>query len=176
MKEKHYYFDLNEEQLDEIQHTYALLKPLLDEHMNREEKKQHTEAVCRRLQISQRTLRRYLHHLREGGIHTLIRRKRSDAGKSDPPSRIYRRFEAEYPNQLWQGDARYDIPVPHPSKTGKGEMTYLFTWMDDFSGKIMGARYYWNEKLPCMEDCLRRTILRWGAPKKLYCDNGEADE
>lgn len=114
-------------------------------------------------QISPSTL---YFHLKKAG-HTFRGRN------NDPPTGIYRRFEAEYPNQLWQGDARYGIPLPHPTKTAKRKMTYLFGWVDDFSRKIMGARYYWDSKLPRMEDIFRRSVLRWGVPKRLYCDNGK---
>ncbi len=86
--------------------------------------------------------------------------------------RTYHRFEALFPNQLWQGDARVGIPLPNPEKPGKTRMTHLFAWIDDFSRKIMSARYYWDEKLPRMEDCFRNAVLRWGIPKRLYCDNG----
>ena len=51
-------------------------------------------------------------------------------------------------------------------------MTYLFAWVDDFSRKILEARYYWDEKLPRMQDCFRRAVMRWGLPDRLYCDNG----
>jgi len=227
-------FHLNDRQLEEIQNRYSQLEPLLDDYLSPEEKKQYAEAVRESLQISERTLRRYLQRFREEGIHSLTRKKRSDAGqmrvfsekilrraqelleqnprrsipmlmkllcadkqvgeqlkrispstlylhlkkaghefrgrRSDPPSGVYRRFEASYPNGLWQGDARHGIPLPHPDKPGKRKMTYLFAWVDDFSRKIMGARYYWDEKLPRMEDCYRRTVLRWGLPERLYLD------
>jgi transposase InsO family protein len=93
-------------------------------------------------------------------------------GSELPQQVVYRRFQAQYPNQLWQGDARHGIPLPHPTHPGKRKMTYLFAWVDDFSRKIMEARYYWDEKLPRMEDCFRRAVLRWGLPERLYCDNG----
>jgi transposase InsO family protein len=237
MKENSNSFDLNERQLEEIQHKYAYLEPLLDEYLSREEKRHYRRKVCENLQISERTLRRYLQRFREEGVRSLTRKQRSDAGhmrvfseqiltrakqllaqnnrrsipmlmellradeqvgelvkqispstlyfhlkqtghefrggNNDPPVGIYRRFEAEYPNQLWQGDARYGIPLPHPTKTGKRKMTYLFAWMDDFSRKIMGARYYWDTKLPRMEDIFRRAVLRWGLPLRLFCDNGK---
>lgn len=230
-------FDLNNEQLEEIQQKYAFLEPLLDEYLSPEEKKEYAEVVRQSLQVSDRTLRRYLQRFREEGIYSLTRKRRSDADKmrvfseqilnrakelleqnkrrsipmlmellqadeqvgeqvkkisastlyfhlkkaghvfrgrgNEAPSGIYRRFEAEYPNKLWQGDARHGIPIPHPGKAGKRKMTYLFGWVDDFSRKIMGARYYWDEKLPRMEDVFRRAILRWGLPTKLYCDNGK---
>lgn len=84
----------------------------------------------------------------------------------------YHRFEANFPNELWQGDARDGIPLPHPTKTGKTKMTYLFCFVDDFSRKIMHAKYYWDEKLPRMEDCFRQAVLCFGTPKKVYLDNG----
>jgi len=90
----------------------------------------------------------------------------------EPPAAVYNRFQADFPNQLWQGDARHGIPLPHPAKPRTSKMTYLFAWVDDFSRKIMDARYYWDEKLPRMEDCFHRAALRWGVPQRLYCDNG----
>jgi len=87
----------------------------------------------------------------------------------ETPAALYRRFQADYPNQLWQGDARHGIPLPHPAKPRTSKMTYLFGWVDDFSRKIMDARYYWDEKLPRMENCFHRAALRWGLPERLYC-------
>jgi len=229
--------NFNDRQLEKIQHRYSLLEPLLDDYLSDEEKKEYAEGVRQKLQISERTLRRYLERFRKEGIRSLTRKKRSDAGHmrvfskeilvrakelleqnprrsipmlmellsadekvgegvkkispstlyfhlkksghefrgrgSDPPTGVYRRFEAEYPNQLWQGDARHGIPLPHPEKPGKQRMSYLFAWVDDFSRKIMDARYYWDEKLPRMEDCFRRALLRWGLPQRCYCDNGK---
>ena len=91
----------------------------------------------------------------------------------EPSSKVYHSFQADYPNQLWQGDARDGIPLPHPDDSRKKKMTYLFAWIDDFSRKIMYARYYWDEKLPRMEDCFRQAVLRWGLPERLYCDYTE---
>jgi len=227
----------NDRQLQEIQHKYAMLEPLLDEYLDPAERRRYAETVRQELQVSERTLRRYLQRFRERGIGALSRKSRSDAGrmrvfsqgilqraqellKQNPrrsvpmlmellqadaalgeqvkrlsPSTlysylkkaghefrgtgselphgvVYRRFQAEYPNHLWQGDARHGIPLPHPNQPNKRKMTYLFAWVDDFSRKIMEARYYWDEKLPRMEDCFRRAVLRWGLPERLYCDNG----
>jgi putative transposase len=84
----------------------------------------------------------------------------------------FRSFEKDWCNALWQGDARHGIYLPHPEKPDKVKRTYLFAWVDDFSRKILFARYYWDEKLPRLEDCLRQAILRWGLPEKIYVDNG----
>jgi len=114
-------------------------------------------------QISASTL---YYHLKKAGVDFKRRGKQL-------PEEVYRRFEAKYPNQLWQGDARHGIALPHPDKPGKKRMTYLFAWVDDFSRKIMDARYYWDEKLPRMEHSFRQAALRWGLPVRLYCDNGK---
>lgn len=86
----------------------------------------------------------------------------------------YKSFEAAYCNALWQGDARHGIFLPHPDKPDATKRTYLFAWVDDYSRKILFAKYYWDEKMPRLEDCLRQAVLRWGIPEKIYVDNGSA--
>ena len=73
---------------------------------------------------------------------------------------------------LIQGDARDGIWIDCPD--GKKRKNYLFAWIDDYSRKILYAQYYWNEKLPCMEDSFRKMVLRYGLPEKIYLDNGAA--
>lgn len=67
------------------------------------------------------------YHLKKDG-YDFKNRGREEGVKS-----YYRRFEALYPNQLWQGDARHGIPLPHPQDPRKTRMSYLFAWVDDFS-------------------------------------------
>lgn len=233
-----YIFDLTETQVKEIQEKYALLEPLLDDYLSPVQKREHRRQVCAILQISSRTLRRYLHKIKKSGIKVLSRPIRSDSGKyrkfskrildkalllleqnpyrsvsmlinlltADPeyseeaerikPStlyhhlkksgfdfkhrkgtekdvKIYHLFEAEYPNKLWQGDARHGIFLPDPKNPKKMRKTYLFAWVDDFSRKIMHALYYWDEKLPRLEHSFKHAVLSWGIPERLYCDNGK---
>jgi putative transposase len=81
----------------------------------------------------------------------------------------YHRFQAAHPLDLVQGDARDGIWLD--TKDGKRK-TYLFVWVDDYSRKILSGRYYFDEKLPRMEDTFKRLVLRWGIPLKIYLDNG----
>jgi transposase InsO family protein len=81
----------------------------------------------------------------------------------------YHRFQAARPLDLVQGDARDGIWLD--TKGGKRK-TYLFVWIDDYSRKILSGRYYFDEKLPRMEDTFKRLVLRWGIPLKIYLDNG----
>jgi putative transposase len=230
-------FDLTGPQVDEIQEKYALLEPLLSSYLSPAEKRRHRIKVCQILQVSDRTLRRYLHKVKKQGIKVLARPVRSDAGKyrkfsqrlldkallllkqnpyrsiamlmgllkadpelkaeaekikpatlyhhlkktgfdfkhrngPDKDVKVYHLFEAEYPNKLWQGDARHGIYLPNPRSPKKTKKTYLFAWIDDFSRKIMYARYYWDEKLPRLEHCFKHAVLSWTIPEMLYCDNG----
>jgi transposase InsO family protein len=81
----------------------------------------------------------------------------------------FHRFQAARPLDLVQGDARDGIWLD--TKEGK-KKTYLFLWIDDYSRKILSGRYYFDEKLPRMEETFKRLVLRWGIPVKCYLDNG----
>ena len=73
------------------------------------------------------------------------------------------------PSDLFEGDARDGIWLD--TKDGKRK-TYLFVWIDDYSRNTSSGRYYFDEKLPRMEDTFERLVLRWGIPLKVYLDNG----
>jgi len=92
--------------------------------------------------------------------------------RSIKPKRPFHSFAADFPNQLWQGDARHGIALPHPDDPKKKKMTYLFAWIDDYSRFVLHAQYYFDEKLPRLEDCFRQAVLKYGLPDKIYVDNG----
>jgi putative transposase len=101
-----------------------------------------------------------------------LTQKQRSAKATDPSRRSYRQFEAAASMELVQGDARDGIWLPDPEDPAKTRKTYLFGWIDDYSRKILAARYYWDEKLPRLEDSFKTMVLRWGIPKKAYLDNG----
>ena len=113
--------------------------------------------------ISDRTVYRFL------AEHGMNQKQRS-ALLSEDGRMSYRKFQANHSMELVQGDARDGIWIETP--TGKRK-TYLFLWIDDFSRKIVGGRYYWDEKLPRMEDSFKQMVLRWGIPSKVYLDYAE---
>jgi len=90
--------------------------------------------------------------------------------KSEPSS--FRRFSYSKRNQCWQGDTHATLYLPHPTESGRKKAVRLVAFIDDFSRYITHAEYYWDEKLPRLEDCLKKAILRCGVPEKLYVDNG----
>lgn len=116
--------------------------------------------------ISDRTIYRFL-------LENGLTQKNRYALLKENGRKSYHQFQAETPMILVQGDARDGIYLPDPKgKEDKQRKTYLFLWLDDFSRKILYAEYYWDEKLPRMEDTFKKMILRWGIPKKVYLDNG----
>ena len=113
--------------------------------------------------VSDRTIYRFL---MENNLSQKQRyRKLNENGRER-----FHKFEADHSLQLVQGDARDGIWLKCPD--GKTRKTYLFGWVDDYSRKIVSAKYYFDEKLPRMEDSFKDMILRWGIPEKVYLDNG----
>ena len=80
-----------------------------------------------------------------------------------------RRFEAEFPNDLWQSDMMYG---PSVQVEGRYRKTFLFAFLDDMSRLIAHAQFYLSEGLESYLDCLRQALLRRGLPRRLYVDNG----
>lgn len=115
--------------------------------------------------VSDRTIYRFL---QENGLTQKARMARLIA----PGRTSYHRFEASHSMQLIQGDARDGIWLPEKPGSDKVRKTYLFAWVDDYSRRILYAQYFWDEKLPRMEETFKTMILRWGIPEKLYLDNG----
>jgi putative transposase len=95
-------------------------------------------------------------------------------GLVDKPSSIpedRRKFEAEYPNDLWQSDVMHG---PYVTVEGKQKKTYLIAFLDDHSRLMPHAEFYFHERLGCFMDALRKALLIRGIPRKLYVDNGSA--
>jgi transposase InsO family protein len=89
----------------------------------------------------------------------------------EPAAVDRRRFEAEWPNDVWQSDAMHG---PMVTSGGKRRKTYLFAFLDDMSRLITHAEFYGSERLDSYLDALRQALLKRGLPRKLYVDNGPA--
>jgi hypothetical protein len=50
----------------------------------------------------------------------------------------------------------------------------LFAIIDAYSRACVHGEFYWDEKLPRLEDSLKKAILAHGLPEQFYCDNGSA--
>lgn len=88
-----------------------------------------------------------------------------------PKAVTYQRFQEEHRNRSWQGDCQHTLVLPHPTLPNRNRKVYLLAWIDDYSRMVYG-QFYYEEKGPRLEDCLKRAILRYGIPKQIYVDNG----
>lgn len=84
----------------------------------------------------------------------------------------FRRFEADYRNACWQGDVQHTLYLPHPDRPDKKKMAYLVVFLDDYSRYVVHGQFYFEERLPRLEDCLKKAILKHGIPEMIYVDNG----
>ena len=82
-----------------------------------------------------------------------------------------RKFEAEFPNDMWQSDVMHGIHVPYEGKLRK---TYLIAFIDDHSRLIPYGAFFFSEGVQCYLEALEQAILTRGLPRKLYVDNGSA--
>jgi len=89
------------------------------------------------------------------------------------PGAGFRRFQKEHRNCLWQADLKYGPHLPDPKNPKKTKRTYLVAFIDDFSRLVPHAQFYFEQKLPVLEDCLRKAILKRGIPDKIYVDQGK---
>jgi transposase InsO family protein len=88
-------------------------------------------------------------------------------GKAIQPSS---RFERERRNDLFQTDIKYG---PTLVVNGKKKKTYLLSIIDDKTRMVMHAEFYGNQRLPILEDCFRKALLKFGKPSDILVDNGK---
>ncbi|MCL6449522.1 MAG: hypothetical protein K6U04_15525 [Armatimonadetes bacterium] len=103
-------------------------------------------------------------HLRKAGVcrRELLKEAGRDKG--------YRRFEAEDAHLLWQSDFQHSLYLPDPRNPKKRKKAILCAILDDFSRYLVHAQFYWDEKMPRLEDSLKKAILKHGIPEQFYCD------
>lgn len=93
------------------------------------------------------------------------------SGRSPVDKTDRRRYEAEYPNDIWQSDVMHG---PKVMVGGKMRKTYLIAFLDDHSRLLPYAEFYLSEGLVHFLDAFRQALLIRGVPRKLYVDNGAA--
>jgi transposase InsO family protein len=92
-------------------------------------------------------------------------------GRSISANTDRRRFEAEYPNDIWQSDVMHG---PSVEVDGKLRKTYLIAVLDDHSRLLAHAEFFLSERLESWLSAFRQALLTRGLPRKLYVDNGAA--
>jgi len=83
----------------------------------------------------------------------------------------YKKFEAEYANQIWQSDIMFGPYVERPG--GGKRQCFLCAILDDASRLAPHAQFYSDQGLDSLLDCMRHAIAARGVPVRLYVDNGK---
>jgi transposase InsO family protein len=115
-------------------------------------------------EVARSTLER---HLRLKGLSG---KQLAAEGKTGKTTRRYVRVGR---NTLWQSDVKYGPYLPKPDNPKKKFRTYLLVIIDDATRMVVHGKFYADQKLPILENGLREAILRYGAPKNFYVDNGK---
>lgn len=102
-------------------------------------------------------------------VYRYIRQEKLSEGVAQPVDR--RRFEAAYPNEIWQCDVMHG-PLARTTETDSKRKAYLCAIMDDHSRLVVHAEFYLTETFASLKDALRRAIERRGIPQRFYVDNG----
>lgn len=82
------------------------------------------------------------------------------------------RFEADFPNELWQSDMVDGPWLPDPAKPGSMRKSYLYTFLDDHSRFCLHGRFSFKGDSPALELVFRRSLQKYGVPTRVYYDNG----
>ena len=86
-------------------------------------------------------------------------------------TRAARRFVRKGRNTLWQSDVKFGIYVPDDK--GRRRRTYLASFIDDCTRVVTHSEFYFNHRVPVLEDCFRKAMLKFGKPDSVYVDNGK---
>jgi len=113
--------------------------------------------------VARSTLER---HLRQQGLS-------GQEIKAEQKQVASRRFNRKGRNTLWQADLKYGPYLPDPDHLGRKIRTYLLAIIDDATRLVVHAEFYDNQRLPVLEDTLRKAVIKCGAPDNLYVDNGK---
>lgn len=85
------------------------------------------------------------------------------------PSKVYGRFEAAAPNELWTGDGLHG-----PKLAATGRRAVLLAFIDDHSRLLVGWRWVTGEDVFGLEAALRPALLARGVPEAVLVDRGSA--
>jgi transposase InsO family protein len=89
-----------------------------------------------------------------------------------PDSQDLDRFEAICANDLWQSDMLVGPWLPDPDVPGKMRRAYLYAFLDDHSRLVPHGRFSFKGDLPALELVFRRSLQKYGLPRRVYYDNG----
>jgi len=139
----------------------------------REEQPARTTAMIVNILKQDKSLKLDQRPLNAHTLTTHLRKHGKTRRLLSTPGRVFKRFEREHTNSLWQGDMMFGPWLPDPSQPGKKRRAHLFAFIDDHSRLVPYAEFFFDESLPRMERVLKVGILRRGVPLAIYVDNGK---
>jgi putative transposase len=111
--------------------------------------------------------------LRRSTVHRVLQSRGISARAARvPDTHDLDRFEADFPNDLWQSDMLHGPWLPDPQRSGKVRRAKLYAFLDDHSRMLLDGRFSFSENLPHLELVMRRALQKHGVPRRLYYDNG----
>ena len=120
------------------------------------------EGIVKKGDISRSTLSRHLLNMGFGS---------TELKNTKITGNAVRRFQKSGRNMLWQSDIKYGPFIP--TANGGKKRTYMVAFIDDATRLVCHAEFYDNQRLPILEDCFRKAILKYGKPDAVYVDNGK---
>jgi putative transposase len=144
------------------------------------------EAICLRRECPTRSVRDIIRIMelegtvQEGVLNrSTLQRHMQAEGFGAKQVKLYsnkgaaaRRFAKEHRCMLFQGDIKYGPYLPI-GKDGAKKQVYLAAFIDDATRYIVSAKFYENQKVDIIEDCLRSAVMHCGKPDAIYVDNGK---
>lgn len=86
-------------------------------------------------------------------------------------NRVYEKHEKDKINVMWQSDIMSAFYLP--DKNNQKRLAYLIGFIDDHSRRLTHGQFYFDATLTRLEDCLKKAVVKFGAPDTLYIDNGK---
>jgi len=110
---------------------------------------------------------------RRSTVHRALRAQGISGRKARlPDTEDLDRFEADFPNEIWQSDMLQGPWMPDPERPGKVRRAWLYTFLDDHSRFCLHGRFSFKGDLPALELVFRRAVQKYGVPTRVYFDNG----
>ncbi len=110
--------------------------------------------------------------LKRSTVYDYLEKQQLTGRFTKKETKAHQRYQARHRNQRWLADTCHLLYLTDPQNPGRKKRVYLITWIDDFSRLVTHAQCYWAEKLPMLEDSLKKAILKHGVPTQIYVDNG----
>jgi transposase InsO family protein len=107
--------------------------------------------------VSVRTVQRFLKRAGIKSVEDVVQKDR-------------KAFEESAFGNLWQADTAF---LPYlKDETGRNRRTYLVMIVDDHTRLVVGARIFFEDNAANFQTVFKDAVASFGAPVKLYCDNG----